>query len=597
MKKILKNSLLSAALLAVVGFSGSQALALQLPAANAAQTTQSTAPLNDYLNRFHPVMARKGMVVAQEQLAAEAGYRMIELGGNAVDAAVATAFALAVTYPQAGNIGGGGFMLAYIAKEDRVVALDFREMAPAKAGRDMFVRPDGSVDNDKAQWSLHASGVPGTVMGLTEANQKYGTLPLATVMAPAIELAEKGFELPWGIATSLENKRSRLTQDGDTARYFFKADGSAYRAGELLKQQDLANTLKAVAEKGADGFYKGWVADRIVEKMERSGGLIGHHDLEAYRVVERSAVKGTYRNFEIVSMPPPSSGGVHLIQMLNVLEGFDLARMGHNSADYVHTLAETMKYAYADRSNYLGDPDFVSVPVDKLTDKGYAARIRAAIKPDRATPSANIKPGMKLVKESAQTTHLSTMDAAGNAVAMTYTLNFSYGNGKSVGGAGFLLNNQMDDFSAKPGVPNGYGLLGGEANAIQAGKRPLSSMTPTMVFKDGKPFFITGSPGGSRIITAVLQSVLNATDFNMNVATAVSVPRIHHQWMPDEILVESGISPDTVKLLQQRGQHVDPDKKSDWRTIGAVEAIMRMPDGIMHGAADPRRQGAAAVGR
>ncbi|WND01455.1 gamma-glutamyltransferase [Temperatibacter marinus] len=553
-------------------------------------------PLHDYLNRFHPVMARKGMVVAQEKHATEAGYAMIAQGGNAIDAAVATGFALAVTYPQAGNIGGGGFLLAYIAKEDKVIALDFREMAPGSAHRDMFLKEDGSVDRRKAMFSAHSSGVPGTVKGLIQAHKKYGSLPLQTVMGPAIKLAEEGFLMPWGIASSIAGRMKRLSADKDTARYFFKADGSAYEAGELFVQKDLAKTLQSIADKGADGFYRGWVADKIVEKMKETGGIISHEDLKNYKAVERTAVRSPYRGYEVVSMPPPSSGGVHIVQMMNVLEGYDLRSFGHNSADYIHTVTEAMKHAYADRSEYLGDPDYWDVPVEKLTSKAYAAQIRAKIMSEKATPSQDIKPGMHMVAESPQTTHLSSMDAAGNAVSLTYTLNFSYGNGMSVGGAGFLLNNEMDDFSAKPGVPNGFGLLGGEANAIAAGKRPLSSMTPTMVLKEGKPFFVTGSPGGSRIINAVLQTILNTTDFNMGAASAVSVPRFHHQWMPDEILVESGISIDTIRILQSRGQNIDPYKKGGWRTIGAVQAIMRTPDGLMHGAADPRRQGAIAIG-
>lgn len=579
-----------------VGAVAMTAFAAQPFTAKQLVSAQEAAPIADYLNRYHPVMARKGVVVAQEEHAAAAGYQMIEQGGNAIDAAVATAFALAVTYPQAGNIGGGGFIVAYIAEEDKVVALDFREMAPQGAGRDMFLKKDGSVDRFKAMWTAQSSGVPGTVMGLTEAHKKYGSLPLKTVLAPAIKLAEKGFTLPWGIASSLAGRKQRLSRDADTAGYFFKPSGDAYAAGENFKQVDLAKTLRAVADQGADGFYKGWVADKIVAKMQQTGGLITHKDLENYKAVWRPVVRNSYRDYEVVSMPPPSSGGVHVVQMLNVLEGFDLPRMGHNSAKYIHTLSETMKYAYADRSHYLGDPDFADVPIKKLVNKRYAAHIRQGIT-DRATPSAQIKPGMKMPKESPQTTHLSTMDAAGNAVSLTYTLNFSYGNGISVGGAGFLLNNEMDDFSAKPGVPNAFGLLGGEANAIEAGKRPLSSMTPTMVLKDGKPFFVTGSPGGSRIITAVLQTILNVTDFKMNAATAVSVPRVHHQWMPDEILIESGISIDTARLLQAMGQNVDPYKKGSWRTIGAVQAIMRGKDGVMMGAADPRRQGAVAIGK
>ena len=534
---------------------------------------QVDAPLIDYKSEFHPVMARKGMVVAQERHAAEAGREMIRLGGNAIDAAVATGFALAVTYPQAGNIGGGGFMLAYVAAEDRTVAIDFREMAPAAAHRDMYLDNKGDVDTHKAMWSHRSSGVPGTVMGLTHALKKYGVLPLKTVMAPAIKLADEGFKMTWGVAASIASYKNRLSVDPDSLRYFYKADGSAYKAGELFRQPDLAKTLKAIANNGAAGFYEGWVADAIVTEMKTGAGIITLQDLKNYVVKEREAVKGTFRDSTVVSMPPPSSGGVHIVQMLNVLEGYELKRMGHNSAAYMHHMAESMKYAYADRSKYLGDPDFVNVPVKALTDKKYAAHIRSKIDSDKATPSKDILPADKLPYESDQTTHYSVMDAAGNAVSTTYTLNFSYGNGKAVGGAGFLLNNEMDDFSSKPGVPNGFGLLGGEANAIEAGKRPLSSMTPTIVFKDGKPFMITGSPGGSRIITATLQSILNAVEFKMNAAATVSVPRFHHQWMPDEILLESGISLDTVHILQSMGQNVNPYSKRAWRWVHPIHVV------------------------
>lgn len=554
-------------------------------------TSQSSAPIITYNTQFHPTLARKGMVVSQDEHASNAGREILALGGNAVDAAVATGFALAVTHPQAGNLGGGGFMLVYLRSEDRTIAIDYREMAPAGASRDMFLNKDGNVDNRAARFSMKSSGVPGTVMGLTEALAKYGTLPLATVMAPAIRLAE-GFEMTWALSGSLGRYRERLGADEASLKQFFKSDGSNYEQGEMFVQAELANTLKEIAAKGADGFYKGWVADRIVEAMENGGGLITHDDLNNYVVKEREAIEGTYRNYKVVSMPPPSSGGVHVIQMLNVLEGWDMKSLGHNSADYIHRLTESMKYAYADRSKYLGDPDYFNVPVSALIDKDYAATIRDRIKLDTATPSTEIAPAPSLPDESKDTTHFSTMDAAGNMVSNTYTLNFSYGNGRTVAGAGFLLNNEMDDFSAKPGSPNGFGLLGGEANSIAPGKRPLSSMTPVLLFKDGQPFVTTGSPGGSTIITVVLQTVLNVMEFDMNAATATARPRIHHQWFPDRLAIEPGVTVDTLRKLSDMGHNVLTDRP---RILGATMTIIRRPNGIIAGSADPRRPGAHAA--
>lgn len=554
--------------------------------------SQNSAPIISYDTQFHPTLARKGMVVSQDKHASNAGLEVLKLGGNAIDAAVATGFALAVTHPQAGNLGGGGFMLVYLRSEDRTIAIDYREMAPAAASRDMFLDKDGNVDNRAVRFSLRSSGVPGTVMGLVEAQAKYGTLPLATVMAPAIKLADEGFEVSWALAGSLGSYKQRLSADTASLKQFFKEDGSSYEQGDLLVQSDLANTLKEIAAKGAAGFYEGWVADRIVEAMETGGGLITHDDLKNYVVKEREAIEGTYRDYKVVSMPPPSSGGVHVIQMLNVLEGWDMKSLGHNSADYLHRLTESMKYAYADRSKYLGDPDFFNVPVTALTSKDYAATIRERINLEAATPSTEIAPAPSLPDESKDTTHFSTMDAAGNMVANTYTLNFSYGNGRTVAGAGFLLNNEMDDFSAKPGTPNGFGLIGAEANAIAPGKRPLSSMTPVLLFKNGQPFMTTGSPGGSTIITVVLQTVLNVMEFDMNAATATARPRIHHQWYPDRLAMEPGHSVDTQGKLTEMGHQILTDRE---RILGATMTIIRRPNGIMSGAADPRRPGAYAA--
>ncbi|GHF20777.1 gamma-glutamyltransferase [Kordiimonas sediminis] len=547
-------------------------------------------------SQFQPVLGENGMVVAQETYGSEAGLEILKAGGNAVDAAVATGFALAVTHPQAGNLGGGGFLLAYLAEEDKVIAIDFREMAPSAAHRDLFLDAEGNVDNRLARFSMKSSGVPGTVMGLVDALEKYGTMSLKDVMKPAIRLAEKGFPMTWGLYDSLARRVEHLQKNPAAKKYFYKVDGSVYERDELFKQPDLAKTLKAIANKGVKGFYEGKVADQIVAAVQAEGGIMTLEDLKGYKAIEREAVKGTYRDFTVVSMPPPSSGGVHVIQMLNILEGYDLKDMGHNSAEYVHRLTESMKYAYADRSKYLGDPDYFDVPIAGLTDKEYAAAIRAKIKDDRATPSKEISPAPKLPYESNDTTHYSTADRWGNMVAVTYTLNFTFGNGKAVDGAGFLMNNEMDDFSAKPGTPNGFGLLGGEANAIEPGKRPLSSMTPTMVFKDGKPYMVTGSPGGSTIITVVLQTILNAMEFDMNAAAATAAPRIHHQWFPDRLMVEPGFSIDTLRILKDKGHMVKANSDDPWdRILGSTQTIMVRGDGLLMGAADPRRPGAKAA--
>ncbi|MCV6606533.1 MAG: gamma-glutamyltransferase, partial [Porticoccaceae bacterium] len=423
------------------------------------------------------------------------------------------------------------------------------------------------------------------------AQQQYGSLPLKKVIAPAIKLAAKGFNVGYPLSFSLQRRGARLRQNPAARGYYFKPDGSAYEAGDKLVQKDLAWTLKQIAQKGADGFYKGEVAERIVAEMERGGGLITMDDLAQYQVVERQPVRGTYRGHEVVSMPPPSSGGVHLIQMLNMLEGFNLQKMGHNSANYIHTLTEVMRRAYADRSKYLGDPDFYDVPVQQLIEKSYADQLRKTIDLVRATPSLEVAPSLPQLKESPQTTHFTVWDKQGNVVSNTYTLNFSYGSGIAVPGTGFLLNNEMDDFSAKPGQPNAYGLVGGEANAIEPRKRPLSSMTPTMVFKDGKPWMATGSPGGSAIINVVLQTILNMVDFDMNVAEAAIVPRIHHQWLPDRLRLEEGISPDTQLLLVRQGHHLNSGRWMPGRTSTIV-----FEKGRWYGYCDPRWPGGAAIG-
>ena len=547
-------------------------------------------PIIDYDTLFHPVVGQSGMVSTQEAVASRVGLDILRAGGSAVDAAVAVGFALAVTLPQSGNLGGGGFMLLYLAADDRTIAVDYREQAPGRSHRDMFLDSGGEVDNRRARFSRLSAGVPGTVAGLVHVLERYGTMPLDGVLAPAIELAAGGIEVTHAFFDSVNRRGQRLRNNPASAAKFFKADGTPYRPGEIWKQPDLARTLRQIAGDGARAFYDGEIAAKIVAEMKAHDGLVTAGDLKSYHVVEREPVRGSYRGYEIVSMPPPSSGGIHLIEMLNILEGSAIAASGHNSAETLHLMAETMKLAFADRSEYLGDPDFFEVPVAALTSKAYAERLRSGISAARARPSVEIRPGLKVAHESTDTTHFSVMDKAGNVVANTYTLNLSYGSGITVAGAGFLLNNDMDDFSAKPGTPNFYGLIGGQANAITPGKRPLSSMTPTLVFKDGKPVLATGSPGGGKIINVVLQVLLNTIDHGMNIAAASSVPRIHHQWLPDTLLLEPGISPDTARLLEAKGHQIKYT-----RGLGSLESVARH-DGLFYGASDPRRAGAATYG-
>lgn len=579
---------------------GAAALAFALsPVATLAQPDDDEPGANalvTYPSLFHPVEAANGMVVAQDRLAAEVGAEIMRKGGNVVDAAVATGFALAVTHPQAGNIGGGGFMLIKLADREEAIAIDYREMAPKGAARDMFLDEAGEVDNMRARFSHLSAGVPGSVMGLTTALEKYGTMALKDVMAPAIRLAEKGFPATAAFADATGDYQERFVRDPSTARYFLK-DGAPYAKGALFAQKDLAGTLKAIAAKGAAGFYEGPVADLIVAEMKANGGLITHDDLKNYKAVERAAVRGEFRGYDIISMPPPSSGGVHLIEMLNVLSGYDLKAMGHNSADYLGALTEAMRRAYADRSEYLGDPDFFDVPVARLIDPAYAEKLRKGINPKKATKSEDVRPGLGPVDESPQTTHYSVMDKDGNAVAATTTLNFTFGSSYSVDGAGFLLNNEMDDFSAKRGAPNGFGLLGAQANEIQPGKRPLSSMTPTIVVKDGKAVFATGTPGGSTIINVVLQNVLNIIEFGMNPMQANAMPKIHHQWQPDKVYVEPGMSPDTIRIMEERGFNIarGPDGATQLRPLGRTNTVMLL-GGKLYGAPDPREPDSGAGG-
>ena len=543
-----------------------------------------------YNDVHHPVYGQSGMVAAQHLVAAEIGASVLEEGGTAVDAAIATGFALAVSLPRAGNIGGGGFMLVYDAGSGKTIAIDYREMAPLGATRDMFLDENGDADPELSRNSHLASGVPGTVAGFWLAHQRFGKLPWSRLIEPAIALARDGMVVSRDLAAQLERRKERNCRNAATCGYLYKNDGTPYEFGERLVQADLAQTLQLIADEGPDAFYKGAIARKIVAEMEAGGGLIDMASLAAYKPVVRDAISTNYRGYEVVTMPPPSSGGVHVLQMLNVLSHFPIAEMGRGSADNVHVLAEVMRLAYADRSKHLGDPDFYDVPVEWLLSDEYAAELAATIDMQRARPSTEVAPGVPPRHESEDTTHFSVMDAAGNVVANTYTLNGSYGSAISVPGAGFLLNNEMEDFVSKPGTPNMFGLLGGEANSVEALKRPLSSMTPAIVFRDGEPWFATGSPGGARIITAVLQMIVNMIDHGMNIADATHRPRIHHQWFPDKLTIEVGFGVDTIRLLEERGHTLDVRG-----SLGTSLQSVAYKDGLFRGASDPRRPNSGAA--
>jgi gamma-glutamyltranspeptidase/glutathione hydrolase len=529
-----------------------------------------------------PQHARHAMVVVQEPLAADAGLRVLQAGGNAIDAAVAVAFALAVTYPYAGNIGGGGFLLARFA-DGRTSFIDFREKAPLAATRNMYLDSKGNVSKDSlVGW--RAAGVPGTVRGLELAHQKYGKKPWADLLDPALKLATEGFPVSYSFATSLhsESETRLLSQFPESKRVFL--DTAHY--GDEFAQPDLAATLKRIRDRGASDFYEGETAQKLAAAMASNGGLITLADLKAYQAVEHEPLRGHYRGDEIITAPPPSAGGVGLLQMLGMLEGSGYEKTGAGSAASIHYVTEVMRRFYADRSEYFGDPDFFKVPVRKLLDPRYIASRRDSIDPAHATPSSQIRPGELAAHESTETTHFNIVDNEGNAVAVTYTLNNGYGSGVTVPGLGFLLNDEMDDFAAKPGTENLFHLIQGEANAIQPGKRPLSNMTPTIIVRDGKLFLMLGAPGGSRIINGILQVILNVEDFHMNAQDAVDAPRFHHQWMPDMLYVEKGISPDTVALLRAMGHQVSPLEGSS-PVVARVEAILNA-DGWLQGAADGR---------
>jgi gamma-glutamyltranspeptidase/glutathione hydrolase len=533
------------------------------------------------------VYAHKAMAVTQEENATDVGVHVLSAGGNAVDAAIAIGFALAVTHPLAGNIGGGGFMLVRMA-DGRTSFIDFREKAPGKATHDMYLDSHGNPTNESiVGW--RSVGVPGTVRGFELAHQKYGRKSWADLLEPAIKLAADGFPVSYWQMESWKQSSQLLSQFPESKRIFLK-DGAYYNYQKNFRQPELARTLGRIARLGAHDFYEGETARLIADGMRKNGGLISLGDLQDYRAIERVPLEGNYKGYHIITVPPPSSGGVGLLQMLSMLDGTGYEKFGAGSAEAYHYLAEVMRRFYADRSEYLGDTDFVKDPISTLLAPKYIAARRSSIDPQRATPSDQINPGLPPGQESMDTTHYNVIDQEGNVVAVTYTLNAGYGSGVTVPGAGFLLNDEMDDFAAKPGTPNMFDLVQGERNAIAPGKRPLSSMTPTILLKDGKPFLVLGTPGGSTIISAVLQVIVNVVDFGMNVQDAVDFPRIHHQWKPDRLEVERGVSPDTIANLRKMGYPID---ESHPVVLARVEAIA-ISNGWLEGAHDDRGPGKAA---
>jgi gamma-glutamyltranspeptidase/glutathione hydrolase len=537
-----------------------------------------------------PIRARHGMVVSAESLATAAGVEVLKRGGNAIDAAVAVGFVLAVTFPEAGNIGGGGFMLIRLANGTSTM-IDFREKAPAAASRNMYLDSVGNPVAEKSLLGPLAAAVPGTVAGLLHSLNAYGTKSRSEVMAQAIELAALGFPVSRRLAASFDSVFAGFSRFESTRKVFIP-DGKPYKEGSVLRQPDLARTLTAIRDIGDRGFYEGETAHRIVAEMQRGGGIISLHDLATYRAIERTPVKGSYRGYEIISSALPSAGGTVLLEMLNILEQFDLKCKGFASSQMVHLLAAAAQRSYVDRAEYLGDPDFLKIPPDELLSKGYARERARLIDTTHATMSSVLPAGIFHGSDNHETTHYSVADQFGNVVATTVTLNSSYGGGTIVDGAGFFLNNEMDDFVAKPGMPNQFGLVGGEANAIAPGKRSLSSMTPTIVLREGKPFLVLGARGGSRITTAVAQIIINVIDFGMNIQEAVEVPRVHHQWLPDELLYEpGGLSQDVINNLTRMGYVV---KDIGEPLLGRAQALMfDATSGFFYGGPDPREEGVA----
>ncbi|MCE9879965.1 MAG: gamma-glutamyltransferase [Hafnia paralvei] len=565
-----------------------------------------------YAASMPAVEAKNGMVVSSQHLASQVGVDILKMGGNAIDAAVAVGYAQAVVNPCCGNIGGGGFMTIHLANGENTF-INFRETAPAAASANMYLDEKGAVKKGASLYGYLASGVPGTVLGLDTAQRKYGKLTRQQVMAPAIKLAREGFILNRGDTDILDTTIAKFRDDPEAARIFLRKDGEPFQPGDRLIQTDLANTLEAIAQNGPDAFYHGKIPQAVETAAKKGGGILTAQDFANYRIAETAPITCSYRGYEFVSAPPPSSGGVTLCEILNVLEGYDLKTSGFNSAQTIHTMTEAMRHAYMDRNTFLGDPAFVKNPTDKMLSKEYAVEIRKQIQPETATPSSKVQPGME-PHEKPETTHYSIVDHNGNAVSTTYTINGRFGSVVIAPGTGFFLNDEMDDFTVKVGEQNMYGLVQGATNAIAPGKRPLSSMTPTLVTKDGKVFMVVGSPGGSRIITITLQTVLNVIDHGMAPQEAVDAPRIHHQWLPDEVYFEQrGLSPDTQKLLQERGYKLV--EQTPW---GAAELIMvglpgaagvssessgndsavsgKVREGFIYGANDVRRPSGSAVG-
>lgn len=548
------------------------AIIIVFSATSKAQEGAKPLALNQY---------KKGMVVCAYPDAAEAGLQILKKGGNAVDAAVAIQFALAVTLPEAGNIGGGGFMV-YRPSKGNPNTLDFREKAPAGASANMYLDSAGNVIPDMSLYTHRASGVPGSVDGMMEAHKKYGKLRWTDLVQPAIDLARKGFKITPRLANDLNRNAESFKRLNPGKNYFL--NNTPWQAGDLLIQEDLAKTLELIRDKGRDGFYKGTVASLLIAEMQRGGGLITQADLDNYHAIWRKPIIGTYKDYHVITMPPPSSGGIALLQLLKSVEKYPLERWGHNADSTVQLITEAERRVYADRSKYLGDPDFYKVPVDSLLNPVYVTNRMQSFNWNAATPSSQIQPGSFAGYESDQTTHYSIVDADGNAVSITTTLNGSFGSKIVVGGAGFLLNNEMDDFSSKPGTPNMYGLIGGKANSIAPGKRMLSSMTPTIIAKNGKLFMIVGTPGGSTIITSVFQTILNVIEFKQNMQDAVAAKRFHHQWLPDEISVEKdALSNYVMGELTFKGY-----KFANTSSIGRVDAILVNQSGYYEGGADPR---------
>ncbi|EKT53932.1 gamma-glutamyltransferase [Providencia rettgeri] len=558
------------------------------------------------------VEAKKGMVVSSQHLASQIGADILKSGGNAIDAAVAVGYAQAVVNPCCGNIGGGGFMTIHLA-DGKDLFINFRETAPGAASADMYLDKDGKLIKDASLYGYLASGVPGTVKGLDYALEKYGTMSRQQVMAPAIKLAREGFVLTRADTDVLDTTTERFKQDPEVARIFLKPDGRSFQPGDLLVQTDLANTLEKIAQNGPSAFYEGEIPKIVEEASKKNGGILTEKDFADFTITDTAPVSCTYRGYQFISAPPPSSGGVTICQTLNILEGYDLKEMGFNSADYIHTLTEAMRHAYMDRNTFLGDPEFVDNPTEKLLSKAYAEELRKEIKPNQATPSTQVQPGIG-PHEKPETTHYSVVDEKGNAVSTTYTINGRFGSVVIPPGTGFFLNDEMDDFTTKVGEKNLYGLVQGERNSIAPGKRPLSSMSPTIVTKDGKVFLVLGSPGGSRIISITLQTALNIIDHGMPPQEAVNAPRIHHQWLPDEVYYEQrGVSKDTLALLDKMGYQMV--EQTPW---GAAELIMvaipegagvsakssgndsavsgKVREGFIYGSNDVRRPAGSAVG-